>query len=280
MESSHFGRGRGDENVPTLGVMAVPWELSRERPDRRVRGDFDDQHKAALMEAARQATITAGFELRSAMRSTTKIDNLRRAAEYAMQAVLVSWGVPARKPQKLWTALEVLTPHLNPRTSHWIRLVRAGRPADLPYMTAWANQAIMTVAKRVGTGYPPTYWPPVEPRHSLGWEGLTNNDRAFLLTARYRLAWMPGASLWIFGSRSTGTRTPDSDCDVMLVYADGTPERSLGQAMGDLRSAADEFRINIDQSKVSATNFRLPSSRGVDRLLNFEVRAYGIEVPG
>ena len=95
-----------------------------------------------------------------------------------------------------------------------------------------------------------------EVRVAVGWDGLAETERNFLREAAAAVqAVIPGAELWLFGSRSWGGAEPTSDYDVLLVMPDGTPTEMRSSAMGGIWLAAQRRGKTVDHKHVGRSLF-------------------------
>lgn len=198
------------------------------------------------------------------------------AVEFAVRSVLTAWSAPAAKPDKLWTAFEeVMAPLLGSDTTAWVRRVHS--QAIAPDVLLGDAEAYLASITSLSDRDPPVGWTPPH-RSALDWRDLAEADRTFLAAASAAArAWVPEATLWLFGSRATGTARTDSDYDVLLVVPNQAPDGDRGQAMGAIWMTARGHQVEVDHSCMTAASLRTPD--GANATLAAEVRAYGIEVP-
>ena len=246
------------------------------RNARPVTTDLNSARSRAQALAAAKAEMDLNTAI-AVRRLDAKARHLNRAVEFAIRSVLVSWGTPTAKPIKLWNALnEHFHPMLAETTVDWVTRVSACEAAAADELVDTRNGHIDAILG-LGSFTPPADWPPA--RSSLGWAGLEEADRAFLTESVTQVqAVMPGVSMWLFGSRATGTARSDSDYDLMLVLPDGLSETMRGQAMGEQWSVARRFDVKLDHHHIAATTFWEPDDSD-DVLLYYEVRTTGFEIP-
>jgi hypothetical protein len=236
---------------------------------------------SAQSRAQALAAAKAEMDLNTAIavrRVDAKARHLNRAVEFAIRSVLVSWGTPTAKPIKLWNAFdEYLHPMLDQATVDWATRASACEAAMADELVD-ARKGHIDAIVGLGGFTPQANWPSA--RSSVGWPGLEETDRAFLTEAVTQVqAVVPGVSLWLFGSRATGTARSDSDYDLMLVLPDGLSDTMRGQAMGEVWSVATRFDVKLDHHHITATTFPEPDDSD-DVLLYYEVRTTGFDIPG
>ena len=238
----------------------------------------EDPAKEAQKRAVEFATGQAAFDLNGAFAASAlnfKIGYLFRAVEMASRAVLTAWGIPSAGP-KVWTGLfNRLSHYLSSDVVTWARRVEARNPLLVEELLVTARAHVQSIIDLASADAPNDWTVRQGP---LEWSQLPPEDRAFLVDAVGRAAVLvPGAELWLFGSRATDQARPDSDFDVRLVIPDGTPDNIRGMAMGELWLAAQDHGIQLDHDAIRQADFETPGEGDV--LLIYEIHAYGIPVP-
>jgi len=207
---------------------------------------------------------------------------LARALENATCAVFMAWGEPHAPEKKMHPFFDDrLAPHLNPTVVQLVQLVWAregqGRPDDVEQLLTACCRAIDYLAG-LATNPPPAGWEPVPIPEPVGWDGLSDEEREFLREAQAAAAGpTPGVRLVLFGSRATGTARPDSDYDLLVIFADGTEDWRRGQSRGSVGSLATGRGIELSIESASAEEWLNPPD--VSRPLIERVKATGIEIP-
>jgi hypothetical protein len=242
---------------------------------------MDNDHDASFASAARLAARQAWGQLAKARGRhpmSLRAASLRRSVEYAMRSVLLSWRRPAANADKLWSAIALIGPRLDPEVALWTQQVRRCDVRSVPLLLSGAD-AGLTAILHLATAEPPAGWPPADHVGRLHWVHLPATDRQFLLAALDAArGHVPSAGMWLYGSRAKGCAAADSDHDLLLVVPDGTPNRSRWNALAAVRSAAATYGVTVDPQWMAQSVFEDPDPEG-DTLLCFEVRAYGMEVP-
>lgn len=195
----------------------------------------------------------------------------------AIRAVLTAWGRPAAGA-KIWSGLtDWLATSLDPNVLHWVDMVRRVDPELVDQLLAPPAHDYLESILRLISSEPPPGWEPRPP--PLEWRHLPVNDRAFLVEAAARAAGVvPGAELWLFGSRATGEARTDSDYDLRIVLPDDISDAARGLVMGELWVAGQENGVTTDRDTFSRSEFDSPGAQG-DVLLIYEVRTFGLRVP-
>jgi hypothetical protein len=192
----------------------------------------------------------------------------KRAVEWAIISVMTTWGAPVAKPERLWEQLEApIGPELPPDAQLWFRRATQAPEADAEL----ANEALFALESlfELRASGPPRGWSPPE-RHPIGWSALDQTEQGVLRdTERCATNIVPGAVLWLFGSRATGTANDCSDYDVLLILPDGTPDWMQAQAMGDMWSAGQHHGVEINREPFTASSFDDPTEE--DSVLVSEV---------
>lgn len=208
--------------------------------------------KSSVTLAIRKLNLAVGAALPRA-----RADYLSHAVEFAVGSVMTAWDWPTAKRSKLWASLfGELRPRLDPEVMAWAERVEQMDPDSVTDLVSTAEgniRAIIQLAEEV----PPQGWP-IRP-DPVGWDGLSDRERAFLADAAARARERaPGSALWLFGSRANGTADDCSDYDLLLVVPDGTTEPNRGQAKDEVVSLAESLRIDADMNVTDIAQFMDP----------------------
>jgi hypothetical protein len=158
----------------------------------------------------------------------------------------------------------------------WLIRVEAERESQVNDLLTSAEEKIECILAMADRPDPQAS----EVRVAVGWDGLAETERNFLREAAAAVqAVIPGAELWLFGSRSWGGAEPTSDYDVLLVMPDGTPTEMRSSAMGGIWLAAQRRGKTVDHKHVGRSLFDDPSQSDQDVLLYYEVHATGFCIP-
>jgi hypothetical protein len=208
---------------------------------------------------------------------------LARAFEFAAAAVLIAWGDPYKATPKLHPAfLDRVAPLLDATHVALVSAVWAAEGCctpveDVAVLLPRCGQAIDYLAD-VATCAPPDGWqaPPVPV--PVGWDALSDDERAFLqeasVLAQY---WSPGVRLVLFGSRAAGQARPDSDCDLLLIFPGDSEEARRGLSIGDVTILGGDNGLVIDTSSALASEWNNLDEASDPFLVRQKVA--GIEVP-
>jgi hypothetical protein len=202
---------------------------------------------------------------------------LAQSVEWAVRAVLTAWGAPAAKPERLWGALEdSLRACLDRDVIAWAHNVRAERADAVGTLLQNADPCIDAIVA-LADHDPPVSWSPPE-RAIVGWDVLTTSDRDILSAVQVAARTiMPDATIWLFGSRATGSANVDSDYDLLLIVPDDTPDALRGRALGEMWLVANDYGVTAHRTVMTMSTWSHPDSANLT--LVTEVRAFGIQIP-
>lgn len=207
---------------------------------------------------------------------------LARAFEFAAAAVLISWGDPYKAGHKLHVPfLDRVAPLIDQHLGALVSAVWAceGRGApveDVATLLTGCEQVIGYLAGVAATD-PPEGWeaPPVPT--PIGWDSLSDDERAFLREALAHAGqWSPGVRIVLFGSRAAGRSGPGSDCDLLLIFPDDVAESLPGQAIAAVKALGIELGLEIDIEHVVVSEWDNPDEASVPFIER--VKASGIEI--
>lgn len=206
---------------------------------------------------------------------------LARALEHGTCAVFIAWGEPHAPERKMHRFFdERLTSQIDPAVAAVVQSVwereDQGPPAiGIQPLFDGCRKAIDYLGT-LAVNPPPSGWEPLPIPESVGWDGLSEDERRFLQTALAAAQpWAPGARLILFGSRAAGTAGPDSDYDLLFIFPRHIEKWQRGQARGSVSSLDHGINLSIE----SASEDEWRNSPAVRRLLIETAKATGIEVP-
>lgn len=205
------------------------------------------------------------------------------ALEHAACAVFMAWGEPHAPEKKMHPSFDDrLAPVLSQGVVQFVQLVwereGQGRPGAHVQQLLTACRRAIDYFTGLATNPPPAGWEPLPIPEPVGWDGLCDEEREFLLEAQAAAAQLiPGVRLVLFGSRATGTARPDSDYDFLFIFPDRTEDWLRGQSRGSASSLAMGLGIKLSIESASAEEWLNPPE--VSRPLIERVKATGIEIP-
>ena len=209
---------------------------------------------------------------------------LARAFENAVCAVFMAWDDPYKPGKKMHNPFyERLVPLIDQSQAEVIRFVwereGQGRPGvDIAMLLTGCGNVVEYLVGLVASD-PPEGWKPRPIPEPVGWDGLSDEERAFLAAAlQAARLWVPSVRLVLFGSRAAGAAKPTSDCDVFFVFPDKTADELQGQAIGEVDSLARARGIELDVSKSTESDWQHPQE--VNRPLIGRIKKSGVEAPG
>lgn len=208
---------------------------------------------------------------------------IARALEHGACAVFIAWDEPYKASRKIHRHFdERLAPCINEAMASFITSLweheGSAQPDNVGQLLA-ACQQVIDGFEQLARDPPPASWRPRPIPSPVGWGGLAENERSFLVaaSAAAREA-SPEVRLLLFGSRAAGLGLPDSDYDLLFVFPDTFPEAAYGQSVGQVVSLAAGLGIEVDDQKIRESQWNEPEV--VDQPLVNRIKACNVVVEG
>ena len=208
---------------------------------------------------------------------------LARAFESSVCALFIAWGEPYKRDRKVQRKFdERLAPLLDDELVNFVQVIwwREGEGCpgvDLDLFLT-VCEGVVERFRVLATNPPLPGWQAKSVPPPVRWQDLSEDERSFLhdalVAARNQCS---GVRLMLIGSRAAGIG-PDSDYDVLFVFADEIPELLYGQVIGAVDDIARHRGIELDAPKATEREWATPPS-GSRVFLN-RAKACHIEVPG